>query len=155
MKRAIALALALAVSPVALAQLYKYLDKDGKTVYSDQQPTNVESKRIDVPGSAAPAPANNGKTVAGNKSALEKDKDLEKSREEAREKQKKTAEAAQKADAAEQRCRQLREAYQTYAEGGRIQKLNDKGERVLLDDADIEAERNRTRREMEEACKKS
>ena len=152
MNRMIVVAVALALSPAALAQLYKYVDKDGKTVYSDQAPTNVESKQISVPRSSAPAAA---PAAAGNKSALEKDKELEKTREAAREKQKKSAEEAKQAEAAEQKCRQLREAYQTYAEGGRIQKLNDKGERILLDDAQIEAERNRTRREMEEACKKS
>ena len=152
MNRMIVVAVALALSPAALAQLYKYVDKDGKTVYSDQAPANVESKQISVPHGPAPtAPA----AAAGNKSALEKDKELEKTREAAREKQKKSAEEAKQAEAAEQKCRQLREAYQTYAEGGRIQKLNDKGERILLDDAQIEAERNRTRREMEEACKKS
>ena len=153
MKRAIVMLAMLAASQVALAQLYKYVDKDGKTVYTDQPPPNAETKQLNVPASKpAPAPAN---AAAGNKSAVERDKELEKSREEAREKQKKAAEAAQKAEAAEQRCKQLREAHQAFLEGGRLQKYNDKGERVLLGDAEIEAERNRTRREMDEACKKN
>jgi len=150
MKRSIVLLLALAIAPAALAQLYKYVDKDGKTVYSDQPPTNVEAKQINVPSSRpASAPASS----SGPKSALERDKEMEKSRKEVAEKQKKSGEAAEKAAQAEQRCATLRSNYQIYAEGGRIQKLNAQGERVLLSDDEIEAERARSRREMDEACK--
>ena len=40
-----------------------------------------------------------------------------------------------------------------YADGGRIYKNDSKNERVFLTDAEIESERARSRREMEEACK--
>ena len=146
MKPAILLALALAATP-AVAQLYKYVDKDGRTVYSDQPPANVETKRVHVPARAA-APA-----ASGNKSAVERDKELQKSRDEAAEKSKKAEQSARQAEEAEQRCREARAAHQTYVDGGRIHKYNDKGERVFLGDEEIEVERERTRREMEEACK--
>jgi hypothetical protein len=146
MKRILALATIAAFAPLAAAQLYKHVDKNGRTVYSDQPPADVESKRIHVP-SAPPTP------TAGNKSYVERDKELEKARKAAREKQGKSEEAAQKAAQAEQRCAQAKLAYQTYADGGRIYKYNEKGERTYLDDAELETERNRTRREMEEACK--
>lgn len=153
MKRVIILALALAMAPAAFAQLYKYVDKDGKTVYSDQPPTNIESKQINIQSgraSATPVPSS-----TGNKTYVERDKELQKGRDEAREKQKKEAEAAQKAEADEQRCAAAKSAYQTYADGGRIHKYNDKGEREYLGEAEMEVELARTRREMEEACKKS
>ena len=137
---------ACACAPLAGAQLYKHVDKNGRTVYSDQPPPNVEAKRIHVP-SAPPTPD------AGNKSYVERDKALEKSRKAARERQEKSEQQAQKAAQAEQRCAQARAAYQTYADGGRIYKYNEKGERTYLGDAELETERNRTRREMEEACK--
>lgn len=144
MKRIVLIAAALALAPLASAQLYKHVDKDGRTVYSDQPPANADAKRINVP--SAPPPA-------GNKSYVERDKELEKGRKAAREKQEKSEKAAKSAQEAEQRCAQAKAAYQAYADGGRIYKYNEKGERTYLGDAELETERNRTRREMEEACK--
>lgn len=153
MKRLTILATALLVATgVQAQQLYKYVDKDGKTVYSDQPPPNSDSKQLSI-GSRPAAPA---AATAGNaKSAVERDKELEKDRKEAREKQEKANKAAQKADEADKACLAAKSAYQTYADGGRIHRYNDKGERVFLGDAELEVERERARREMEEACKKS
>jgi hypothetical protein len=144
MKRLIVIALACALAPLASAQLYKSVDSNGKTVYSDQPPANTDSKQLNVPANAAPA----------QKSAVERDKDAEKLRAEAREKAKKTELAAKNNQINETRCAQARGEYQTYTEGGRLAKTNDKGERVLLSDAEIETERARARTVMEEACKK-
>lgn len=152
MKHLIILALALAFAPVANAQLYKYVDKDGKTVYSDQPPANIDSKQINIQsGKSSDTPVPSG---PANKTYVERDKELAKSREDAREKQKKSEDAAKKTEADVERCNQAKSAYQTYANGGRIHKYNDKGEIIYLGDAEIEAERDRTQREMEEACKK-
>jgi hypothetical protein len=153
MKRVIIVMLAMALAPAALAQLYKYVDKDGKTVYSDQPPPNIESKQLNIPSgkAGAPAPA----AAAPGKSYVERDKDLQKAREDVREKQKKSNEAEKKEQESDQRCAQARSAYQGYVDGGRIHKYNDKGERVYLGDAEMEVERERTKREMDEACKKA
>ena len=151
MKRVIILVLAAALAPAALAQLYKYVDKDGKTVYSDTPPANVDSKQINVPVSRPPsAPAGAG----APKTAVERDKELEKGRKDTAEKQKKSDEEAARVAQNELRCTQLKSNYEMYAQGGKIQKTNDKGERELMSDADIESARERTRREMDEACKK-
>ena len=147
MKR-IALFIATAVVvPLASAQLYKHVDKDGRVVYTDQPPANVDAKRLNIQN--APAPASS----SGNKSYVERDKELDKSRKAAREKNEKSEQAAKAAQEAEQKCAQAKTAYQAYADGGRIYKYNEKGERTYLGDAELETERNRTRREMEEACK--
>lgn len=143
MKLSIILAAALAFVPAAQAQLYKYVDKNGKTVYSDQPPPGVESRQMHVPNTRSSAPA---------KSAVERDKELDKTRKEGSENQKKADEAAEKAAQAAKRCAQLRSAHQTYVDGGRISKYEN-GERVLMSDDEIEAARERTRQEMEEACK--
>jgi hypothetical protein len=145
MKRVILVALAVALAPAAGAQLYKYVDKNGKTTYSDQPPPDVESKRLSVPSARPTAPP-----AESAKSAVERDKELEKSRKQVA---KKSEEAAEKAAQAQARCNQLRAYHQTFADGGRIQKYNDKGERVHMSDAEIESERERSRQEMEEACK--
>ena len=155
MKRVLAIAMALAFAPLAGAQLYKYVEKDGKTVYTDQPPANVQSKTINVPP-PPPAPAAHAKDApSGNKSAVDKDKDQQKGREQARDQQKKQEEAAQKAQLAEQRCTQARTALLQYESGGRIVKYNENGERTYLSDEEIASGRDKARREMEEACKKS
>jgi len=144
MKRIFVIALACALSPLASAQLYKSVDSNGKTVYSDQPPANMDSKAMNVPANAAPA----------QKSAVERDKDAEKLRAKARESAEKAEVTAKNTKINETRCAQAKGEFQTYTEGGRLAKTNEKGERVLMDDAEIETERIRARKVMEEACKK-
>lgn len=155
MKRVLAVVIALAFAPLAGAQLYKYVDKDGKTVYTDQPPPNVETKVVNVPKSPPPAAAPAKDAPAANKTALAKDKDAEKGREQVKEQQKKQEEAAEKQRLAEQRCTQARTALQQYTAGGRIARYTEKGERIYLSDEEIAAGRDKARREVEEACKTS
>ena len=148
MNRLILLVLALAAAPLASAQLYKYVDKDGKTVYSDQPPVAGDSKRLRVessPAAAAPAPA---------KSAFDKDKDLEKGRKEARDQAKKGADSAKAAQAAEERCANARSNYAVYSDGTRMMKRLPSGERVFLEDAEIAQEKAKAKADMDDACKK-
>lgn len=144
MKRFIIVAFACALAPLAGAQLYKYLDKDGRTVYSDQPPANIESKQMN-PQSAPPS---------SSKSAVERDKDLEKGRAKTREDAKKSEETARNAQLEVERCNQARSSYQQYVDGGRLFKYNEKQERVALGDEEIATEREKARREVDEACKK-
>jgi hypothetical protein len=88
------------------------------------------------------------------KSYVDRDKDLQKGRDEAREKAKKADEAVKQAQAKDDACTQAKMAYQGYADGGRMHKYNEKGERVFLGDDEMDAERTRSKREMDEACKK-
>ena len=146
-----AMLLALAV-PAAAQQLYKWVDKEGKTHYSDTPPPNQDSKAIgtntgvSASSAAAPAPA---------KTAVARDKELEKGRQDSRDSAKKSDESAKLAAAKDEQCQRLRQAYQQLVDGGRIHKYNDKGERVLLDDAELDREREKTRADMEDACKKT
>ena len=157
MKRIVAVAVAIAFAPLANAQLWKYVDKDGKTVYTDQPPVNVQSKPVAAPPPPpTPTAASGSKAgTAGNKSASERDKDAEKSRESAKDAAKKQEEAAQKAKLAEERCTQARSALQSFSEGGRLMKYNEKGERVYMDDEEIAKGLQKARQETEQACKTS
>ena len=146
MKRALVMVLAVAVGSAAEAQLYKYTDpKTGKTVYSDQPPPDGDSKTLNLRGPSGPT----------TKSAVEQDKALDKGRKEVADKAKKAGEDEKRAAAVEQRCAAAKTNYQIYADGGRISKMNEKGERELLTDEEIESKRESSRRDMEEACKKS
>jgi len=149
MKRIVILACALALAPFASAQLYKYVDQNGKTVYTDQPPPEADTKQMRIPSTAtgtSPAPA---------KSAVQQEKEQQKGREKAKEGEKKAEETAARARAEEERCNSAKIAYMHYAQGGRISKYDEKGERVFLGDAEIDAERERAKAKMEEVCKKS
>jgi len=146
MKHLAVLAFACAIVPLASADLYKYVDKNGKTVYSDQPPANVDSQQLHV---------NTGVSSSTGKSAVTRDKDLDKGREEARDKAKKAETEANNAKVAEQRCAQAQADYRTYQDGGKLFKYNKDGEREFLSDDEIEAKRKSSKADMDEACKKS
>jgi hypothetical protein len=145
MKRVMMVAIALAVAPAAMAQLYKSVDKDGRVIYTDQPPS-TDAKVLNIPKSVTDAPS-------PSKSYVAQDKENEKKKKDAADKAAKAGDPAKKAQEDQARCAQARSAYQMYADGGRIFKNNEKGERVFLSDAEIESERARSRREMDEACK--
>jgi len=147
MKRFVMLAAALALAPLASAELYKYIDSNGKTVYTDQPPTSVDPKQLKVqPASPAGAP---------QKSALDRDKELQKARDKTKDEAKKSETAARNAQIAEERCTQATGRYNALAQGGRISKFNQQGDREMMGDDEIEAEKQKARAQMEEACKKS
>ena len=153
MKRFLIAAMMLALAaPVAAQQLYKWVDKDGKTHYSDTPPANQETQAARASASGSPAPPRRPP-----KTAVERDKELEKGRQDSREAAKKSDDAAKLAAAQDEQCQRARQrATSTYADGGRIHKYNDKGERVLLERrGDRARAREGARRDMDEACKKS
>src|SRR5574340_50446 len=71
MKRlAMALGLALCVALPAAAQMYKWVDSDGKVKYSDTPPpSNVKTERLRIPAHAPDAPAAAPKAGAQKDSA--------------------------------------------------------------------------------------
>ena len=146
MKRVMMMVIALAVAPVAVAQLYKSVDKNGRVIYTDQPPANADAKVLNIPKSVTDAPA-------PSKSYVAQDKENEKKKKEANEKAAKAGDPAKKAQEDQARCAQAKSAYQVYADGGRLFKNNEKGERVLLSDDEIESARARSKRDMDEACK--
>ncbi len=147
MKRLIVLVLACAVAPLAAAALYKYVDKDGKTVYSDTPPPGVDAKPLNV------IPSTGSGGGAASKAAVSLDKELEKGRalEKDREKKKETEE--KNAKIAEQRCEQAKDNLRTYTDGGRLFRYNAKGEREFLSDEEIEAARVKAQKDVDESCK--
>jgi hypothetical protein len=150
MKRLTVLILTCALAPLAGAQLYKYVDKDGKTVYSDQPPANVDSKTLNIQsGGTKDTPA-----ASGAKSYVQQDKDLQKGRDEAREKAAKADEVAKITKGKEDACNSAKSAYLQFSDGDRMHRYNDKGEKEFLGEEEIVAAKERAKRDMDEACKK-
>ena len=143
MKRLALAILILALAPFASAQLYKWVDKDGKVHYSDQPPPAQASKQINVaPGPAAPAP-----------SALARDKALDKDRSEAKDAAKKAEDKEKIARQKQEECDRARSYLKGLENGGRFVTFDAKGERVFMEQDQIDAEMAKARRNVEEACK--
>jgi len=143
MKRFALAALFLLLAPLASAQLYKWVDKDGKVQYSDQPPPAGASKQINVPsGPAAPAP-----------SARDKDKALEKTRAESRESAKKADDLAKNTKQRQEECDRAGAYLKGIENGGRFVTFDAKGERVFMEQDQIDAAKAKARQNVEEACK--
>lgn len=136
--RLVSLALvALALAAPVSAALYKWVDENGRTVYSDQPPAgNIKSEIV----GGAPPPANpDAAKELANKEA------------EFRKRQTDKADEAKKADKAKTEAQKLAAfCAQTRAQASALRRadvamyrFNEKGERVVLDEAARRAEAER------------
>jgi hypothetical protein len=166
MKRlSVGIALALCVALPASAQMYKWVDENGKVQYSDKPPpSNVKTEKLRKPATAASAPAaveSKGgaakgaakdaakagpKTTAEQEQAFRKRQlDAAKAEEGAAQKQAQTREA-------DENCRRAKTAVASLEMGGRQSRVDEKGERVFLDDAQIAQELGRARQAVATSC---
>ena len=145
MKRFIAIACALAFVPLAWGQFYKWVDKEGKVHYSDTPPSTQDAKQLNVQtggGSPPPPPP-----AAG---AKEPDKKVD-----VKDAGAKAEDDAKRAAYNAERCNRARSYLKTLTDGGRIVNYDAKGERQILDDTQIEAEKARAQKAADESCKAS
>jgi len=144
MNRTIAFAVGIVLAPLAWGQLYKYVDKDGKTVYTDQPPASADSKALRAP----PAPP-----VATTQAAPEKEP--AKARKEARPATPKAEQAPLTAAEKEERCQAARANYAIFLDAGPVTMRNTvTGERFQLEESQAAAEKAKAKAAMDEACKK-
>lgn len=169
------LALALSLPTLAVAQ-WQWTDSTGRRVFSDQAPPpDVPASRIlKQPGvkAAPPAPvAENAASPAAPTATAAKpppagaakptiagrDKDLEEKRKqaEAAEAQKRKDEEERVAKARAENCTRARQAKATLDSGIRLARVNDKGEREIMDDKNRAAEAKRLDEVITSDCKAS
>ena len=131
----------------AFAAMYRWVDKEGKTHYSDLPPTDVPAKAVD----AKPA------TGSGNPSAIksyqEKDQEFRKRRIEEQEVEKKQKTELANTQAKQKNCTDAKSRLALLQAGGRIGKTNEKGERAFLSDQDRESETREAEKSVSEWCK--
>lgn len=143
------IAFTLAAAPTVQAQIYKWVDKDGKTQYSDTPPPSTESKRVDTirtqPTATSAAPA--------APSYVEAEKGFQKRKQEAQETQKKTEEKTAQAKDQNARCSEAKGNLATLTEGGRVFRTNEKGERTYMEDNEREAEMAKVKKFLADNCK--
>jgi len=144
--RILAIALALACGNAGAA-LYKWVDEKGVTHYTEEPPPDRKATRIEI-RSDGPA-AKPEKTESWKEKEVEfHRRRLEKEREE------ETASAREKNAAAqrERNCLRARDALDTLTHGRPIYRVNEKGERVYMEDAERDAETKRWRKEADTWC---
>ncbi len=169
----IAIAVLLAAATVT-AQVYKWVDKDGKVQYSDIPPSpdakGVDPKKVDVraaAGNAAPANTKDApkdaskaaKTAAKDspkdapKSLADRAKDSDKRRTDEAAAAKKSADDDQVAKANQARCKDATRYMAELNSGRPIGSTDDAGGRKILDDDGRNAEIAKVRSVMNESCK--
>ena len=150
---------------LANAEVYKWKDKDGSTRYTDTPPPSnikqeaVGRKKVVQPTGRAPlAPVENAQAVPAkvkdspaapknteDAAAAQRQKNAEA---EKRNKQEKEAEAKRK----EENCKAAKANFETYKQGGRVYKMNEKGEREYMDDKGLQEGKEQAQKEMNENC---
>ena len=150
MRTMIAFAAALAFAGGALAQQYKWIDKDGRVRYGDVPPAGVNAKPLRSPaGPAAPA----AKEPKASLSPAEQEAEFRKRRLEAQKEQEKQAKAAQADQAKQQHCANAKQQLATLESGQRISTLDPRsGERTFLDDSQRATETAKARKAVAEWC---
>jgi Domain of unknown function (DUF4124) len=128
------------------ATLYKWTDASGRVVYSDQPPPgNVKSEILKGP--PPPANPNAGKELA-NKELEYKQRQLDKAEASA-----KAEKDATTAKARSDSCAQVKGEMQQLGQGDlTVYRINEKGERVPMDEAARRAERERLGKWVRENC---
>lgn len=167
------LTLSLVLLPMAVnAESYKCRAPDGKITYAGQMsltpgvkcelmfvkkpPANLTEP---IPAETSPEKPAEDSAIAGKpveKSAADKELETKRKKIEADEAKKKADKVAED-KLAEQKmkaenCQNAKNNLQTYSYGARIGKINEKGEREFLDDADIKQKAEQAQKDVEKWC---
>lgn len=122
--RALVLLAAACASVPAWAQMYKCVDRQGVTHYTDSPPPGCKGKEVDI----RPLPSISGEIRPRDEDFAQQDADFKR-----RQNERASAEAKERA-ALEARCRSLRQERAVLASGRRLARTNEQGERVYLPD---------------------
>jgi hypothetical protein len=163
---AVALALACGALPLTAAAQWQWLDKDGRKVFSDKSPPpDIPAKNIlKQPGVRAPVAEAEPATAATATAKMAgaslpkvtgRDGELEARRKQAESAEADKKKAQERADneAQADSCKRAREAKATIDSGVRLSRVNDKGEREVMDDAARAAEVQRVQVVISRDCK--
>ena len=137
MKRLLLSAVACAFATVAMAQQYKWTDKDGRTQYGDNPPPGVKATRIKGPsGPSSPPPSAPAasKDVGKDGKPLTPEQAFRKRQQEAEEAAKKDADKQAQAEAKRKNCESAQASLRQLESGQRIGQVNAQGERTYMED---------------------
>ena len=157
MLRALLLGILLAASTAASAQLYRWVDKDGRVHYTATPPPAgaTQSRTLATP---ATPPAADGDAAAkdaapkGPLTPAEQEAAFRKRQLEAQKAAEKATLEQKEEEARAANCRRAREALATLESGQRVARTNPQGERYYLEDAAREKEIEAARRSAQDWC---
>jgi hypothetical protein len=157
----------ISISGLSQAEIYKWKDKDGRVRYSDTPPpSNVKQEAIvgkkkpaEPTGREPLAPVDKAATTPvaeipknseppTNPEDLAAEKRQQAAEAEKNNKREKEAEAKRKAE----NCSAAKANMETYTQGGRVYKMNEKGERQYMDESDFKAGKEQAQQEINENC---
>lgn len=150
MKKTLVFAAALAFAAAAVAQQYKWVDRNGRTQYGDAPPPGVKATPLRAPAAPVAPPAAAKKD--GPMTPAEKEADFRNRRLEAQKEQEKQAAATKDAALKKENCARAQEYLRTLESGQRIARTDTKGERYYLEDDAIVREKTEARQSVQSWC---
>ena len=138
---------ALSFTTAIQAEIYRWVDSQGKVQYSDQVPPGVNAQKV------TSKPVTGGQPAAATKGYQEQEQEFRKRRVEQDEQTKKQAESDQQTHARLQNCAQARRQLDSLQAGGRFTRANEKGEREYLDEKGTEAAIADAKKAADDWCK--
>lgn len=145
----LSISLSVVLAGGADADVYKWVDKDGKVQYSDSPPLSGDAKKMKrkTKEAANAVPASSGAAAKPATSIADQELEFRKRKMGQEEAEKKKLAEKELAEKNKGYCSNLRGELQSNKDGRRIVKYSEKGERQFLDDA----ERAKSRTELEQA----
>lgn len=153
-------AMLLSLAPAAQAQ-WKWRDADGRVQYSDRpppghvaekdilaRPSSSALRAMSAPAAAASTPASSPASAAASAKSASDAAKAEKA-----EKERKAADDKRRAEINAENCRHAQEQLRMLDSGVRVSQVNDKGERVALDDAAKQAQIKQAQTVISVSCK--
>jgi len=135
--------------PTATAQVFKWVDENGVTHYGERPPQNRKAQAVVTRPATAPAPASPAAKPPDNDDLQQKNIEFQRRRIAREQKAEQELKAAQEK---RKRCNFARDDLRQIEAAERVYELDDKGQRVYLDDARHKAAIERARRRVEQSC---
>lgn len=144
----VATAVILCASTAMAGDIYRYTDAEGNVVYLDRPTAAPGGERVNI----ASRPTDNAAIQARTQARADNVATAEERRQE-----RVAEDEAKKADAAarqekDDRCQIARNRMETLVTSRRLFREDDNGERVYLDEAQIQDARNKVQAQIEETC---
>ncbi|HLX79842.1 MAG TPA: DUF4124 domain-containing protein [Burkholderiales bacterium] len=136
------------------AQLYKWVDKDGKVRYSDVPPPGVNATSIKAPppGPADSAGAASKDAKKGPLTPAEQEQEYRKRQEEAKKESEKAEKDRQAKAAKADDCARAKEYLRTLQSGQRIARTDAAGQRYYMDESQTAQEVEKTKQTTQQTC---
>lgn len=146
--------LGLLASAPALAQQYKWVDRNGRVQYGDTPPAGVKATPLrPPPGPSAPPPRAASAPAAKDGKPLTPEEAFRQRQKERQEAEAKAAQESADAQAKRENCAQAQAQLRSLQSGERMMTSNAAGERMYMDDAQRARETERTQKAVSDWCR--